>query len=117
MTASSTARPNLNKPRSVTSVHKLTSVWLGLGTHLFYQETHMSDSTQNPPSGDPGDPGTPPPPPAGPPTGGYMPPAPETGPGMANGGVGQPADLLMRFLARLIDFVLLGIAMAIINFA
>jgi uncharacterized RDD family membrane protein YckC len=46
--------------------------------------------------------------------GGY---APAPAPGQAYGpvqGVGQPADLLMRFLARLIDFILLGIVNAII---
>jgi uncharacterized RDD family membrane protein YckC len=52
--------------------------------------------------------------PGGPPPGGYAP-APGQGYGPATGGVGQPADLLMRFLARLIDFVILGIGVAIIN--
>ena len=80
----------------------------------------MSDSTQNPPpegssfqppppEGQQSAPGTPPP----------AAPAPPTQPGYGYGppasGVGRPADLLMRFLARLIDFILLGIVNAIIT--
>ena len=75
----------------------------------------MSDSTHNPPEGgfqppprpegQQSAPGTPPP--APPPA-----PAPPSEPGYGYGrpapAVGQPADLLMRFLARLIDFILLG---------
>lgn len=87
----------------------------------------MSDSTQNPPEGSSFQP--PPPPPEGqqsapgtpPPTAGTPPPpapAPPSQPGYGYGqpvsGAGQPADLLMRFLARLIDFILLGIVNAII---
>ena len=76
----------------------------------------MSDSTQNPPPQDP------------PEGSGYQPPqpppdqghqlmgqpmgAPAPGYGPAPGGVGQPADLLMRFLARLID----GLILAFVNF-
>ena len=84
----------------------------------------MSDSTQNPPEGSSFQP---PPPPEGqqsapgtPPAPGPPPPAPAPPrePGYGYGGpassVGQPADLLMRFLARLIDFILLGIVNAII---
>jgi uncharacterized RDD family membrane protein YckC len=63
-----------------------------------------------PPSGPPGGYGAP----AGPP-GGYAP-APGTGYGPPpSGGVGQPADLLKRFLARLIDFILVGIVNAILT--
>ena len=84
----------------------------------------MSDSTQNPPEGSSFQP---PPPPEGqqsapgtPPAPGPPPPAPAPPrePGYGYGGpassVGQPADLLMRFLARLIDFILLGIVNTII---
>lgn len=66
----------------------------------------MSDSTQQPPSEDPGSyqadqggsyqPGMSPPP---------MQPAP---------GVGQPADLMTRFLARLIDYVLLAVFQVVV---
>jgi uncharacterized RDD family membrane protein YckC len=70
-----------------------------------------------PPAGDPnaGGYGEAPPPgaPGGPPPGGYAP-APGAGYGPVSG-AGQPADLLMRFLARLIDFIILGIGVAIIN--
>jgi uncharacterized RDD family membrane protein YckC len=83
----------------------------------------MSDSTQHPPEGSfqpppppegqQSAPGTPPPAPGTPPA-----PAPPNEPGYGYGGpapaVGQPADLLMRFLARLIDFILLGIVNSII---
>jgi len=85
----------------------------------------MSDSTQNPPEGSSFQP---PPPPEGqqsapgmpPPAPGTPQPAPTppSEPGYGYGGpasgVGQPADLLMRFLARLIDFILLGIVNGII---
>jgi uncharacterized RDD family membrane protein YckC len=78
----------------------------------------MSDPTQNPPEGSsfqpppPSEgqqsaPGTPPPAPAPPSEPGY-------GYGGPASSVGQPADLLMRFLARLIDFILLGIVNGII---
>jgi uncharacterized RDD family membrane protein YckC len=84
----------------------------------------MSDSTQNPPEGSfppppppegqQSTPGTPPPAPGTPPPA----PAPPSEPGYGYGSpapaVGQPADLLMRFLARLIDFILLGIVNSII---
>ena len=69
----------------------------------------MSDTTPTPP---PADQPTPPPP-AGEP--GYVPPPGDASahwappPPAAPSGVGQPADLLMRFLARLIDGILLGI--------
>jgi uncharacterized RDD family membrane protein YckC len=71
-----------------------------------------------PPAGDPnaaGGYGQAPPPgaPGGPPPGGYAP-APGAGYGPPST-AGQPADLLMRFLARLIDFIILGIGVAIIN--
>ncbi len=66
--------------------------------------------------------GTQPPPPGGyqqpgsmPPPGGWqqpgaMPPPPPS----QTGGVGQPADLLPRFVARLLDFILLGFVNAIL---
>ena len=91
----------------------------------------MSDSTQNPPPE--GSSYQPPPAPGGQQsapgsipgsipgsTPGNPPPAaPPPSPGYGYGyggppGVGQPADLLMRFLARLIDFVLLAIVNGII---
>jgi uncharacterized RDD family membrane protein YckC len=80
----------------------------------------MSDSTQNPPPEGSGY--QPPPPPGGqqsapgtPPPAAPMPPSqPGYGYGAPAPGVGQPADLLMRFLARLIDFVLLAIVNGII---
>jgi uncharacterized RDD family membrane protein YckC len=65
----------------------------------------MTDSTQNPPPEDPSG-YTPPPAP-----GGYQPAPP---PAPAPSGVGQPADLLNRFLARLIDMVLVGVVNAIV---
>jgi uncharacterized RDD family membrane protein YckC len=68
----------------------------------------VSDGTNTPGMGDPnagGPPGGPPPPQQPPPPG--QPPAPHTQP--AGTGVGQPADLLTRFLARLIDWILLAI--------
>jgi uncharacterized RDD family membrane protein YckC len=58
------------------------------------------------------------------PTGGYAPPpggypgsapAPGQGYGPAPTGAGQPADLLMRFLARLIDGILVGIVVQIVD--
>lgn len=79
----------------------------------------MSDPTQNPPPDDgsnnppppppaQGDYGTGAPPPPPPPPGGWQPGGmPPPVPGAAPG-VGQPADLLPRFLARLIDFILVG---------
>jgi uncharacterized RDD family membrane protein YckC len=84
----------------------------------------MSDSTQNPPpEGSSYQP--PPPPPEGTAPGGQpgYGQAPVGQPGYGSGpgygappsGVGQPADLGMRFLARLIDFVLVGIVNAIIS--
>jgi uncharacterized RDD family membrane protein YckC len=98
----------------------------------------MSDTTPTPPPEGSGSeptaappPPPPPPPPPGdpsaaggyqappqgapgaPPPGGYAP-APGAGYGPVSG-VGQPADLLMRFLARLIDFIILGVGVAIIN--
>jgi uncharacterized RDD family membrane protein YckC len=82
----------------------------------------MSDPNQNQP---PEDNGAPPPPSAGQ---SYPPPPPPPGQGsygtsqpagwqqpgampppQAAGGIGQPADLMPRFLARLIDFVLLAV--------
>ena len=84
----------------------------------------MSDSTQNPPEGSSFQPPPPPegqhaapgtpPPSAGPPPAPAPPSQPGYGYGAPASGVGQPADLLMRFLARLIDFILLGIVNAII---
>jgi uncharacterized RDD family membrane protein YckC len=46
-----------------------------------------------------------------------MPPVGQSGYGYGAppSGVGQPADLMMRFLARLIDFVLIGIVNAIVT--
>jgi uncharacterized RDD family membrane protein YckC len=69
----------------------------------------------------PMDTGAPPPPPPPATAGGYgapTPPAPAAGMGgapAAASGVGQPGNLLDRFLARLIDGVILGVAFAIIN--
>jgi uncharacterized RDD family membrane protein YckC len=54
-----------------------------------------------------------PPPGYGPPPPGYGTPAP--GYGSAPTGFGQPADLLVRFLARLIDFILVGVVNAVIS--
>ncbi|MGN6129538.1 MAG: RDD family protein [Nocardioidaceae bacterium] len=83
----------------------------------------MSDSDQPPPATPEGGPS------AGPPPGGYGSPPGPGGPGYgepgygyqqappppyAPSGVGQPADLLMRFLARLIDYVLLWIVTALV---
>ena len=73
----------------------------------------MSDSSQNPPPQNPSE-GAGYQPPAPPPLGNDQPmgaPMGQPGPGYAPmpGGVGQPADLLMRFLARLIDMVLLSV--------
>ena len=79
----------------------------------------MSDPTQNPPP-EGGSYQPPPPPgeasrgPAGPyddPAGqrGPYPPAPGAGYGPAPTGIGQPADLMTRFLARLIDLLILGV--------
>jgi uncharacterized RDD family membrane protein YckC len=92
----------------------------------------MTDPTQPPPPDPPGGstPGaeapTPPPyaaaeqpappygaPPGQQPPGGYAP-APG-GYGAPAGGAGAPADLLNRFLARLIDFIVLGVVNAIID--
>jgi uncharacterized RDD family membrane protein YckC len=79
----------------------------------------MSQPTNQPP----GDPTGPPPgqptgPPAGqyapPPGPGQYPPAPGGAYGAPPSGIGQPADLLMRFLARLIDFIIIGIVNGII---
>ena len=67
----------------------------------------MSDSTQNPPPSD--EPSQYPPPPS-PGEGSYQPaPPPSAQPMGVPAGVGQPADLLNRFLARLIDYVLLAV--------
>jgi uncharacterized RDD family membrane protein YckC len=84
----------------------------------------MSDSTQNPPEGSfqpppppegqQSAPGTPPPAPGTPPPAPAPPNEPGYGYGGPTSGVGQPADLLMRFFARLIDFILLGIVNTII---
>ena len=78
----------------------------------------MSDPTQNPPPDDSRTPppeqggyGTTPPPPPPPPGGGYQPMPPST---QVTGGVGQPADLMPRFLARLIDYVLLTVVNGIL---
>lgn len=54
--------------------------------------------------------GTAPPPPPPPPPG-WQPGMPP--PGQATGGIGQPADLLPRFVARLVDFLLLGFVQAV----
>ena len=72
------------------------------------------DSGQAPPPG----PGQAPPPGYGqapPPSQPAPPPGQGYGYGGAGSGVGQPAELLMRFLARLIDFILLGIVNGIIG--
>lgn len=93
-------------------------------------------STPEPPAGStppPGEP-TPPPPAAGtppppapesappPPNPGTVPPPPPPpagaaapAPGAAPSGVGQPGSLLDRFLARLIDMIIVGVVVAIIN--
>lgn len=64
---------------------------------------------------------TPPPPGQGgygttPPPGGWQQPGPMPPPTQQapTGGIGQPADLLPRFVARLIDFILLGFTEAIV---
>jgi uncharacterized RDD family membrane protein YckC len=86
----------------------------------------MSDSTQNPPPEGSSYQPPPPPPegqapqgqaPGGQPGYGMPPPGgqPGYGYGAPQSGVGQPADLLTRFLARLIDFILVGIVNAIIT--
>ncbi len=76
----------------------------------------MSDSTQNPPPPDETNQYSSPPPP--PPGGSYQSASPAPDHSMSQpmgqslgkpGSVGQPADLMNRFLARLIDFVLLAI--------
>lgn len=77
-----------------------------------------------PPAGDPGAAGgqtggypggqaPPPGAPGGPPPGGYAP-APGAGYGPVSG-AGQPADLLMRFLARLIDGIIIGVVYGILS--
>ena len=66
----------------------------------------MSDPTQNPPSSD--EPGHYSPPPSSG-EGSYQPAAPPPQPMGTPTGVGLPADLLNRFLARLIDYVLLAV--------
>src|SRR5438046_10572997 len=80
---------------------------------------HVADRGQQ--SVDPLAPGPAPPPGPAPQAGGWQQPPPQApggapwpGPGWG-GGVGQPASLGPRFLARLIDFVLLGIVSAIIG--
>jgi uncharacterized RDD family membrane protein YckC len=80
----------------------------------------MSDSNQNPPPEGSNQP--PPTGPAQPPGAGPMgqqpmgqPPIGEPGYGPATSGVGQPAGLLMRFLARFIDMLLVGIVSGIIT--
>jgi uncharacterized RDD family membrane protein YckC len=85
----------------------------------------MSDPTQNPPPEGGGyQPAPPPPPPeegraAGNPPGYGEAPAGQPGYGPGYGAppsaVGRPADLLPRFLARLIDFILIGIVNTIIE--
>lgn len=72
----------------------------------------MTDGPNTPPMGEPPDAGegaqsggTPPPPPPG---------QPAPGGGQPQAASGEPADLLTRFLAKLIDGVLLGIAYAIL---
>ncbi|MGZ4500394.1 MAG: RDD family protein [Nocardioidaceae bacterium] len=75
----------------------------------------MSDSTQEPPPEEPTRYASPPPPPAPetqpgypppPPGGGYQPASP---PMSGPAGIGQPAELMVRVLARLLDFLLVGI--------
>lgn len=85
--------------------------------------------TPSPPQGgyDAGPTPPPPPPPPGqgsygtgatpPPPGGWQQPGtmpPPPGGGAMTGGVGQPADLLPRFLARLIDYILLAVVNGIL---
>ncbi|MBU2694956.1 RDD family protein [Pimelobacter sp. 30-1] len=70
-------------------------------------------SYNEPPPPPPGGPGAPPPPPPG----GYGGPPPQPGPGgygAAPAGVPRPGELLNRFLARLIDHVLLGVVFGIL---
>jgi len=68
---------------------------------------------QNPTPEEPTGQAPPPPPPPPPPA--YTQPAPGYGdPVQAAAGIGQPADLLMRFLARLIDGILLAIVQGLI---
>lgn len=71
----------------------------------------MTEGPNTPPTGEPPEGGgaqqpggTPPPPPQGQPAGGGTSPA----------GVGAPADLVTRFLAKLIDWVLVGIVLGVI---
>ena len=74
----------------------------------------MSEGPNTPSEGNQNPGGTPPPnPPPNPPQGGAPPPAPQAPQGQAAAGVGQPADLMTRFLAKLIDWILLSI----VNFA
>jgi len=67
----------------------------------------MSDSTQQPPSEEPGS--------YPPEQGGSYQPGKSPPPMQSAPGVGQPADLMARFLARLIDYVLLTVVIIIIN--
>jgi uncharacterized RDD family membrane protein YckC len=61
----------------------------------------------------PPNPGTVPPPPPPPPPAGAA--APMPGAPMAGVGVGQPGSLLDRFLARLIDGIIVGIVSVVVN--
>ena len=71
----------------------------------------MTEGPNTPPMGEPpdtsgsGQPGATPPPPQGQPA----PPG-----GAPQAGVGQPADLVTRFLAKLIDWVLVGVVLGVI---
>lgn len=67
-------------------------------------EGQGSYGTQPPPPGGYQQPGSAPPPPGGWQYPGAMPPPPAG----QTGGIGQPADLLPRFVARLLDFILLS---------
>jgi uncharacterized RDD family membrane protein YckC len=73
----------------------------------------MPPEPPGPPNQPPGPPGPPPPGGPTPPPGGPTPP-PGGYPGAQSVGVPRPAELLNRFLARLIDHVILGVAYGIL---
>ena len=80
----------------------------------------MTGTTPNPPPDDQDGPPPPPGPPGSygtsqPPPGDWRPGTPSAPPPYAaSGGVGQPADVMPRFLARLVDYVLLAVVNGIL---